>query len=212
MARSCSRSALSASTWPPERPGPAGQSQDAADAAGPIAAAVLVPIHEQGGRPHLVLTKRRSDLRRHAGEISFPGGRRDLEDTNLQETALREAEEEIGLQRGQASVLGELPSVPTLATNYVIHPFVATIPFGVSWQPSEREVEQVLELGLSEVREAETMTTITRRGIKFETHAYVLDGHVWGATARIIQLLLERLQIGTPGALTLQTADTDLTP
>src|ERR1700722_5227796 len=146
MARSCSRSALSASTWPPERPRPVGQPQDAA---APVAAAVLVPIHEQNGRPHLVLTKRRSDLRRHAGEISFPGGRRDPEDADLRETALREAEEEIGLERTQASVLGELPTVSTFATNYVIHPFVATIPSGLPWRASEREVEQVLELGLS---------------------------------------------------------------
>ena len=65
----------------------------------PVAAAVLVPIYRAGGASHLVLTRRRSDLRRHAGEISFPGGRRDETDADLQTTALREAEEEIGLAR-----------------------------------------------------------------------------------------------------------------
>jgi 8-oxo-dGTP pyrophosphatase MutT (NUDIX family) len=128
---------LSASTWPPERPRPAGLDPNATE---PVAAAVLVPIHEAAGRPHLVLTKRRSDLRSHAGEISFPGGRRDPEDVDLSTTALREAEEEIGLARDQVSLLGELPPTSTFATNYVIHPFVAAIPHGLAWLPSEREV------------------------------------------------------------------------
>jgi len=196
---------LSASTWPPEGPLPPGTEPSAA---GPVAAAVLVPIHEQDDRPHLVLTKRRSDLRRHAGEISFPGGRRDPEDADLSETALREAEEEIGLARDQVSLLGELPPTSTFATNYVIHPFVASIPQGLVWLPSEREVEQVLELPLADVRASRGTTTIERRGISFQTAAYLLDGHViWGATARIIEHLLERIDESTPGALRLRTAD-----
>ena len=196
---------MSASTWPPEGPLPPGTEPSAA---GPVAAAVLVPIHEQDDRPHLVLTKRRSDLRRHAGEISFPGGRRDPEDADLSETALREAEEEIGLARDQVSLLGELPPTSTFATNYVIHPFVASIPQGLVWLPSEREVEQVLELPLADVRASRGTTTIERRGISFQTAAYLLDGHViWGATARIIEHLLERIDESTPGALRLRTAD-----
>lgn len=195
---------MSASTWPPERPRPAGPEPDATE---PVAAAVLVPIHEAGGRPHLVLTKRRSDLRRHAGEISFPGGRRDPEDPDLSTTALREAEEEIGLTRDQVSLLGELPTTSTFATNFVIHPFVATIPHGLTWLPSEREVEQVLELPVEDISAAKGKTSIERRGITFETDAYVLEGHViWGATARIIELLLERLDISTPGEPRLRTS------
>src|ERR1700722_12706083 len=151
MARSCSRSALSASTWPPERPRPVGQPQDAA---APVAAAVLVPIHEQNGRPHLVLTKRRADLRRHAGEISFPGGRRDPEDTDLEETALRESEEEIGLPRGQVRLLGERPAVSTFGTGYTIHPYVGEIPAGLAWRVSEREVDAVLEFSLRALRKS----------------------------------------------------------
>jgi 8-oxo-dGTP pyrophosphatase MutT (NUDIX family) len=196
---------LSASTWPPERP--AGAEPSTTE---PVAAAVLVPIHEQQGLPHLVLTKRRSDLRRHAGEISFPGGRRDPEDTDLSETALREAEEEIGLPRERVELLGELPPTSTFVTNYVIHPFVARIPAGLTWVPSEREVEQVLELPVSEVRAARGMTTIERRGISFQTDAYLLDGHViWGATARIIEHLLERLDVSTKGTPRLSTAGPD---
>jgi 8-oxo-dGTP pyrophosphatase MutT (NUDIX family) len=197
---------LSAFTWPPERPqGGRPRGQQPKDTAGPVAAAVLVALYESGGEAYAVLTKRRSDLRRHAGEISFPGGRRDPEDLDLSETALREAEEEIGLERARASLLGELPPVSTFVTNYEIHPFVATIPPGLTWRASEREVDEVLELGLSAMREAKTMTTITRRGIAFQTDAYVLEGHViWGATARILQQLLERLDASTAGALALR--------
>ncbi len=81
-------------------------------------------------RPHAVFTRRRADLRRHAGEISFPGGRRDPDDADLRETALREAEEEIGLPRGDVRVLGELAPTSTFVTGYLIHPFVGLIPAG----------------------------------------------------------------------------------
>jgi 8-oxo-dGTP pyrophosphatase MutT (NUDIX family) len=162
---------------------------------------VLVPLFLAGEapEPYVVLTKRRADLRRHAGEISFPGGRKDAEDADLSATALREAEEEIGLERSQISLLGTLPTTSTFATNYVIHPFVATIPAGMAWRLSAREVDAVLELPLDAVRKARTKTNIERRGITFETDAYIIDGHViWGATARILQHLLERLRSDGP--------------
>jgi 8-oxo-dGTP pyrophosphatase MutT (NUDIX family) len=164
-------------------------------------AAVLVPLFlaDESRDPHVVLTKRRADLRRHAGEISFPGGRKDPTDADLSATALREAEEEIGLERSQVSLLGALPTTSTFATNYVIHPFVATIPPGLAWRLSAKEVDAVLELPLAQVRAAQTKTNIERRGITFTTDAYVIDDHViWGATARILAHLLERLQIAEP--------------
>lgn len=176
----------------------------AAPHAEPLPAAVLVPIFHLDGAPHLVLTRRRADLRRHAGEISFPGGRRDTEDADLAATALREAEEEIGLAREQVSMLGALPATSTFATGYVIHPFVATIPAGVAWRLSAREVDAVLELSLREIRAGRTRTRMERRGIAFETDAYVVGEHlVWGATARIIEHLLERLREDGEGALRL---------
>jgi len=158
---------------------------------------VLVPLFTvaEPDPPHVVLTRRRADLRRHAGEISFPGGRQDPEDTDLADTALREAEEEIGLKRRSVSLLGGLPPVSTFATNYLIHPFVGEIPAGQRWQLSPREVDAVLELPLGDLRESRTRTTLQRRGISFETDAYVLDGHlIWGATFRILADLLERLR------------------
>jgi 8-oxo-dGTP pyrophosphatase MutT (NUDIX family) len=159
--------------------------------------------------PHVVLTRRRADLRSHAGEISFPGGRQDPEDADLQTTALREAEEEIGLPRSSVSLLGELQPISTFVTNYLIHPFVATIPPGLGWRLSPREVDAVLELPLHTLRESRTRTRMERRGISFETDAYILDGHlIWGATARILEDLLKRLRTaGADGRLSLSRSD-----
>lgn len=196
MARSCSANVSSACTWPPDD----GLSQDPDGRhieahAGQTPAAVLVPLFltTDGADPHAVLTRRRSDLRRHAGEIAFPGGRRDDTDADLRATALREAEEEIGLTRSCVCVIGELPSVSTFVTNYAIHPFVGLIPAGLSWRASPTEVEAVLELSLATLASSRTRTRLERRGVAFETDAYVVDGHViWGATARILDSLLDR--------------------
>jgi 8-oxo-dGTP pyrophosphatase MutT (NUDIX family) len=187
---------LSAFTWPPD-PSSTGPSVPALTGE-QIPAAVLAPLY-LGGDPqehHLVLTRRRSDLRRHAGEISFPGGRRDAADADLSTTALREAEEEIGLPRSEVSLLGSLPAVSTFATNYMIHPFVGTIPAGVAWRLSPLEVDAVIEMPLAALRAGRTRTRMERRGISFETDAYVVDEHlIWGATARIIDDLLQRLEV-----------------
>ena len=161
---------------------------------------MLVPLFlDAQHEPHAVFTRRRSDLRRHAGEISFPGGRRDPEDETLANTALREAEEEIGLPASQVSVLGELSTTATFVTNYLIHPFVGLIPAGLTWRPSAAEVDAVLELSLSQLRAGRTRTQIERRGFTFETDAYIVEQHlIWGATARIVDHLLERLQTAGP--------------
>jgi 8-oxo-dGTP pyrophosphatase MutT (NUDIX family) len=149
--------------------------------------------------PHVVLTRRRADLRRHAGEISFPGGRQDPDDPQLRDTALREAQEEIGLEPSQVSVIGELTPVSTFATGYLIHPFVGMIGAGQVWRLSPLEVDGVLELSLDALRSGRTRTVLQRRGFTFETDAYVVDEHlIWGATARIIEELLGRLQHEDP--------------
>jgi 8-oxo-dGTP pyrophosphatase MutT (NUDIX family) len=186
---------LSAFTWPPD-PSALGATALPAPAADQIAAAVLVPLFVAGepAEQHIVLTRRRADLKRHAGEISFPGGRQDAEDADLAETALREAEEEIGLPRAEVRLLGQLPPTSTFATNYVIHPFVGMIPEGIAWRLSPREVDAVLELPLAVLRAGRTRTRMERRGISFETDAYIVDEHlIWGATARILENLLRQL-------------------
>ncbi len=193
---------MSAFTWPPE---PSAAPSLPARGAEPVPAAVLVPLYRIDEVTHVVLTRRRSDLRRHAGEISFPGGRRDSGDTDLLHTALREAEEEIGLPRGQARLLGELPPTSTFATNYLIHPYVVSIPAGVAWQLSPNEVDAVLEPPLGELGAGRTIATLERRGITFQTDAYVLGEHlVWGATARILEQLLAQLADAPEQPLTLR--------
>jgi 8-oxo-dGTP pyrophosphatase MutT (NUDIX family) len=160
---------------------------------------VLVPVLLAAPEPYVVMTRRRADLRRHAGEISFPGGRQDSGDATLIDTALREAEEEIGLPRGDVHVLGELPSTSTFATNYLIHPFVGQIAASRRWRVSPREVDAVLELPASALREGRSRTRLQRRGFTFETDAYILGEHViWGATARILEHLLERPELLIP--------------
>ncbi|HEX2084517.1 MAG TPA: CoA pyrophosphatase, partial [Solirubrobacteraceae bacterium] len=92
------------------------------DVHGRTDAAVLVPVFVHDGEPHLVFTRRRDDLRRHAGEISFPGGRAYGADDDLIATALREAHEEIGLPPDAVEVVGALQPTPTIATNYAVYP------------------------------------------------------------------------------------------
>ena len=159
-------------------------------------AAVLVALYVDGGDLHAVFTRRRHDLRSHAGEISFPGGRRDEEDDDLVTTALREAEEEIGLPRDAVEVLGALDPVPTVATNYGVYPIVGLIAPGTEWRLSPREVDEVLELRLRDLRAACTRRRLLHRGIPFRSDVYDLseDAVIWGATARIVSDLLARVQ------------------
>jgi 8-oxo-dGTP pyrophosphatase MutT (NUDIX family) len=157
---------------------------------------VLVPLFlDAGGALHAVFTERRADLRRHAGEISFPGGSRDEEDSDLCATALRESHEEIGLPPEAVELLGALQPTPTFVTNYAIYPFVGLIEPGFAWLPQEAEVGRVLELPLESVRRGFARRRLVSRGLPFRTDTYEVDGHlIWGATARIVADLLERFR------------------
>jgi len=164
------------------------------EVAGRTAAAVLVPLYLDRGELHAVFTKRRADLRRHAGEISFPGGRQDDGET-LVTTALREAEEEIGLSREAVDLAGALPPTPTVVTSYRIHPFVGVIKPGHAWVPQPTEVETVLELSLPALLRGHEMKRLVRKGVPFRTVTYTVGDHlVWGATARIVESLVARLE------------------
>jgi 8-oxo-dGTP pyrophosphatase MutT (NUDIX family) len=158
-------------------------------------AGVLVPLYvDTRGALHAVFTERRADLRRHPGEISFPGGRRDEDDAHLCETALRETHEEIGLPPDAVEVLGALQPTPTFATDYAVYPFVGLIEPGFAWVPQESEVGQVLELSLESLRRGHARRRLVRRGLPFRTDTYEVDDHlIWGATARIVADLLERV-------------------
>jgi len=157
-------------------------------------AAVLVPLYADARRGLVVvLTERRADLRRHAGEVAFPGGRRDPGE-DLVTTALREAEEEIGLGREHVDVVGALAPVGTLVTGFRVYPLVGVIEAGHTWVPERGEVARVLELPLAGLRDGRRFRPLVRQGMPVPTVHYVLDGHlVWGATARMLHQLLGRL-------------------
>jgi 8-oxo-dGTP pyrophosphatase MutT (NUDIX family) len=165
------------------------------DLHGSTDAAVLVPLYVEDGELKLVFTKRGEDLRRHAGEISFPGGRPEHDEDDLETTALREAEEEIGLPRTAVEIVGALQPTPTIATGYAVYPFVGLIDSGHSWTPSAAEVAAVLELGVEALIAGYGRRRLRRRGLPIRTDTYVVDENlIWGATARILSDLLDRLR------------------
>ena len=158
-------------------------------------AAVLIPLYLVGDDLHAVYTKRRDDLSKHAGEISFPGGRPDFPDEDLMVTALRESEEEIGLPREDVEVVGALPPTGTFVTGYRIHPFVGVIKPGHEWTPQPTEVEVVLELSLRDVKAGFEMKRLLKKGVPIRTPTYTVNGNlIWGATGRITEALLDYLE------------------
>jgi 8-oxo-dGTP pyrophosphatase MutT (NUDIX family) len=166
------------------------------EVAGAVAAAVLVALFERDGELHAVFTRRRSDLRLHAGQISFPGGRREPGDADLIATALREAHEEIGLDPASVTLLGALAPTPTVVTDIAIYPVVGLIavPTG-AWTIATGEVESVIEASLAQLSAAHRLQTFARRdGRSFKTDAYTIgEDTIWGATGRIVNDLLTRL-------------------
>jgi 8-oxo-dGTP pyrophosphatase MutT (NUDIX family) len=166
----------------------------ALDVLGRTDAAVLVALYQEGGELHGVFTKRRDDLRRHPGEISFPGGRKDEGERDLIATALREAHEEIGLPPQSVEILGALQPTPTIATGYAVYPFVGIIEPGHKWTLSAREVAEVIELSLPELVAGYARRRLVRRGVPIRTDTYVVgENLIWGATARILSDLFDRI-------------------
>jgi 8-oxo-dGTP pyrophosphatase MutT (NUDIX family) len=167
----------------------------ALDVRGATQAAVLVPLYrDESDQLHAVFTKRREDLRRHPGEISFPGGRRDAADADLLATALREAHEEVGLPPEAVRVVGALQPTPTIATGYAVYPFVGVIARGREWTLSAREVAEVIELPLAALQSGYARRRLVRRGLPIRTDTYLVGDHlIWGATARILADLFDRI-------------------
>jgi 8-oxo-dGTP pyrophosphatase MutT (NUDIX family) len=172
--------------------------EDAAamDSRGGTNAAVLLALYGWPAEPGLIFTERRADLRRHAGEISFPGGRQDESDASLTATALREAQEEIALDPDAVELVGALPPTSTFVTGYRIHPFVGLVadPRELGLQLNPTEVQTVLTYSLELLRGSYQMRRLVRRGTPIHTATYEVQGQlIWGATARILGDLLERL-------------------
>jgi 8-oxo-dGTP pyrophosphatase MutT (NUDIX family) len=160
-----------------------------------VPAAVLVPV-VLSETPGILLTKRTAHLSSHAGQVSFPGGRIDPEDSGPEEAALREAYEEIGLDRGCVEVLGRLPDHLT-GTGYRITPILAVLPPAQLFALSPYEVESIFELPLSVLLDPEAPRRQRQhvRGVWREYWVWPHPEHyIWGATAAILVRLAERLR------------------
>jgi 8-oxo-dGTP pyrophosphatase MutT (NUDIX family) len=167
-------------------------------AASPRAAAVLVPILERAGAPHLLLTVRASHLRTHAGQISFPGGRLEGQDSDAAAAALRETQEEIGIAAACIDPLGFL-SDHIVRTGYRISPLVAWLRSGFTLRPQRSEVAEIIELPLAHALEM-TNYQVRRRtlgGIECELLELPFGRHrIWGATAGMLLNLRELILAG----------------
>jgi 8-oxo-dGTP pyrophosphatase MutT (NUDIX family) len=160
---------------------------------GRIAAAVLVPVFEEDGEARVILTRRASHLRSHRGEVSFPGGRIEAEETPLS-AALREAAEEIGLDPAPVEILGQLQPLATVSSSSSITPFVGVLPERQQLHPNPGEVERVFDVSIAELL-ADGVFTEERwlRPQTGEFPVYFFDlpeDLVWGATARILHEFL----------------------
>jgi 8-oxo-dGTP pyrophosphatase MutT (NUDIX family) len=160
-----------------------------------VQAAVLVPIVDRG-EPYLVFAKRSEQVGHHKGQISFPGGTRDPGDASLLEAALRECEEEIALPRRAVETLGALDDTETVATQFVITPFVGVVREPVIWQPDGREIEKVIEVPWATLADPRNFREEhwERNGVTRPVYFYDWGGEpIWGATARIVKHYLDAL-------------------
>ena len=166
-----------------------------ADGTGLIPSAVMVLLYPKGGEYCILLNKRSDQVEHHKGEISFPGGARDPEDRDPLETALRETEEEMGINRDDITVIGEMDEVVT-RSNFLINVFTGTIKYPYPFKPSAIEIAEVLEFPVSALIDPANRRTETRwdDGHPATSYSYVHQEHVvFGATARILQSCIDIL-------------------
>jgi 8-oxo-dGTP pyrophosphatase MutT (NUDIX family) len=161
----------------------------------PVPAAVLVPIvlHDD---PSLLLTRRTSTLKKHAGQVSFPGGRIDPEDEDAEAAALREANEEIGLDPARVEVVGRMDDYVT-GTGYIITPVIGLLSPGLTLVPSPHEVEAVFEFPFSVLLDPEAPRR-QKQHVRGRWREYWVwphpDHFIWGATAAIMHHLAGKLR------------------
>ena len=158
-----------------------------------VRAAVLVPILDRG-EPSLLFAKRTERVGHHKGQISFPGGVVRPDDPSLLDAALRECEEEVGLVPRAVEPLGALDDTETVATQFIITPFVGLIREPPEWRPDGEEIERVIEVPLAALLEDGNFRVEMweRAGGKRPVYFFDYQGEtIWGATARILKHYLD---------------------
>ena len=159
--------------------------------------AVLLLLYPKDGEYCVLFNKRSMEVEFNKGEMCFPGGAKDPEDTDLMFTARREAHEEMGIRPEHISILGELDETSTRA-GFRIHPYVGTIPYPYDFTPSTIEVAEVVEVPISSLFDSRNVRDETRvmpNGEQMQTKSYAYNQHlIYGATARILRQFLEALE------------------
>jgi len=159
-------------------------------------AAVLVPLFLKNEQPHLLMGRRTDKVLKHKGQISFPGGVRDPEDRDEVDCALREAWEEVGLEREDVTVLGQLSDIQTM-TGYLVTPVVGRIPFPYEFKLNPVEVEELILVPWNVFSEPQKhrREVFEHEGSTHEVDFYEFEHHtIWGATARITRQLVELVE------------------
>ena len=160
--------------------------------------AVLLLLHQDSPEswPKIVLTKRHTHLNHHAGEISLPGGRQDPGES-LQETAIREAVEEIGAVPSQIDMIGTLSSVYIPPSDFTIHPFVAWYNGNAEFVRSESEVMEIIDVSLEQLCHPETLRfgRIHNESREISAHYFGINlNQIWGATAMVVYEFIQRIK------------------
>jgi 8-oxo-dGTP pyrophosphatase MutT (NUDIX family) len=153
-------------------------------------AAVLLPLHEQGEEIYVLFTRRTETVEKHKGQISFPGGAADPGDADVQSTALRETQEEMGIPPTQVEVLGVLDDLPTTVSGFVVAPVVGIIPYPYPFRINSAEIAEVLTVPLRVFRDPSHLRVERREreGTRFDVYFYRYNNHeIWGVTAGIIK-------------------------
>jgi 8-oxo-dGTP pyrophosphatase MutT (NUDIX family) len=169
------------------------------DAHAPRCAAVLVPLLRQDGEWHLLYTRRTEHVESHKGQVSFPGGACDDGETTPEQTALREAYEEIGMSPSEVRILGRLKPMPTI-TSFIVTPVVGVIPWPTVFRPEQAEVARIFTMPLKWLAERSNRWEFNMLGRDYSVIVYhPFDGEVlWGATARMTVDFLRILQADFP--------------
>lgn len=158
-------------------------------------AAVLIPVVDHGAVASVILTQRTANLRNHAGQIAFPGGRIDAGDPSPEFAALRETEEEIGLAPDEIEVVGRMPDYVS-GSGYRIAPVLGIVRPGFELAINPHEVEEAFQVPLSFLMDPANHVRDSRVWNERERHFYAMpfeERHIWGVTAGIIRTMYERL-------------------